>query len=275
MLMSKFLQSILMDKAGEESAGGGAEESAEEESEEGSEEADEEGEEDEESGEEDENEGLSVEQLKEARNLYKLLSDKSTQTETLRILAKEAGILDKDGQPPATKKEEKAAIKNTVQILENALGKELAWLAPKLAAAIDEIRGQDQESTKKDIDSLKQSQVAKEVDNAYETLARETKGLSRKFEGKMVGLADKLYPAPGMSTIEYVRHLYTIASATDSGKSNKQRLAEKINRNAKDVPGRLTESTATGGNKGIDKSSRASLKDAVRQAAAKMGYTGS
>lgn len=286
MLIDKwaFAQELLRDKAGEgegssgkdekdDSASGDSEDS--EEGAEGEEEGDSSSGEEGEEGEEENKEGeLTADQLKEAASLYKLLSDPVTQKDALRVLATQAGIISGD-KPPETKKEATTAAKKTLEILENALGTELKWLAPKLATAFDEMREQDRESTKKELDTLKQGQVAKEVDQAYELLARETKGESRKFESKMVGLADKLYPAPGMSVQEYVRHLYTIASASGEQKSAKMRLAEKINKNSKDVPGRLTESSASGQGKGTNSNVRFSLKDAVRQAAEKQGYRGS
>ena len=284
MLIDKWWFGPLFAKSEEGSEGGGADDSAEgdsEDSKEGSEDEEEgdseSGEEDEEDkeGDEDKGEGeLTAEQIKEATNLYKLLSNKETQTQTLKILATQAGIALNDGKLPETKKEIKDAVKNTVQILEEALGKDLAWLAPKLAAAFDQLLEKSEGKTKEQLESMKQTQIAKEVDNAYEKLARETNGESKKFESRMVGLADKLYPAPGMSTEEYVRMLYTIASASGEKKSAKLRLAEKINKNSKDVPGRLTESSTSGGGKANTNNGRMSIKDAVRQAAAKQGYKG-
>ena len=285
MLIEKwaFYRGPLREKAGEGEGGGGKDDSSEDNSEgseegsegeeEGDSEAGEEGEESEEGNEEGEGE-FNAQQITEAKALYKLLSDPATQKETLTILAQRAGI-ELGGKPPETKKEEKAVIKKTVEILEEALGKDLAWLAPKLAGAFDKMREEDRATTQKELDKLSANQVTKEVDTAYETLARETKGESRKFESKMVGLADKLYPAPGMSVMEYVRHLYTIASASGEQKSAKQRLAEKINKNSKDAPGRIQDSSTAGGGKNNNANNgRMSIKDAVRAAAAKQGYKG-
>lgn len=276
MLIDKWLFGILREKAGEAEGGGGSEES--EESEEGSEESEEGTDEESEEGEEDDKkvkEGeLTADQIKEAHDLYKLISNPASQKSTLEFLAKQAGIQIGDGKPPETKAEAKIAAKKTQEVLEEALGVDLKWLAPKLAIAFDKLLEQSEGKTKDQLDKLAEKQVVKEVDSAYEKLARDTKGESRKFESKMVGLADKLYPAPGMSTDEYIRHLYTIASASGEGKSAKLRLAEKINKNSKDVPGRIAESAASGGGKNTDKNARMSIKDAVRHAAEKQGYTG-
>ncbi len=280
MLLNKWWFGPLWDKAGEGEGGGGGEsddsgdsESSEEGTEEGEEgsEDSEEGDKDDKDGEEGEAEDLSEKQINEAKNLYKLLTNSSTQQQALRILAEQAGI--ELAGTKGTKKDVETVVEDTVKILEDALGKDLAWLAPKLAGAFDKLLEKSEGKTKVQLESLKQTQVAKEVDQAYETLARETKGQSRRFENKMVALADKLYPAPGMSTAEYIRHLYTIASASGGEKSAKQQLAEKINRNSKDVPGRIAESAAAGGSKKAN-SGRMSLKEAIRTAAEKQGYKG-
>src|SRR6476660_1780629 len=127
MLMSDYLRSILREKAGEgegSSSDKGEKDSADDKGGEGeSEEGEESGEGDEEGDEEESEEGeegkdeFDEVQLSEAKNLYRLLKDPNTQTETLRILAQKAGILTKDGERPLDKKEEKAAIKSTVKIL--------------------------------------------------------------------------------------------------------------------------------------------------------------
>lgn len=235
------------------------------------------GEDDENSDENDENEDEEDEELdeqaiKEAKNLYKLIKNPASQKQAIEILARSAGIQLGGGEPPKDKKESDKVAKKTVEFLEEALGENLKWLAPKLATALDKIREQDREDYNKSLGEIKQTQIEKEVDQAYETIARETKGLSRKFEGRMVALADKLLPAAGMSTIEYVRHLYTIASASEGGKSNKQKLAEKINRNSKDIPGRIRNSSSEGGGKkGNESATPISALEAVTRTAQKLG----
>jgi hypothetical protein len=274
MIMDQFLRGLLRDKAGEGEGSSGKATEVEEETEEQDEEESEEGEE--ESEEEDENAGeedkdkLNEVQQKEANALYKLLADPATQKATLETLAKQAGLLGTQ----ETKKEVKEDAETLVKILEDSLGENLKWLAPKLAPALEKMLGKEREASSKTLAELKNQAVVKEVSDAYEALAKETKGLSRKFESKMVKLADEIYPAPGMSVIKYVRSLYTLASAEGTAKLSKEQLAEKINRNAKDAPGRLTNSSSSGGGKGKDSNVRVSLKDAVRQAAAKQGYKG-
>lgn len=253
-------------------------EESEEESEESEEESeDEESEEDtdedeDEEKDEDEDDEFDDAKLKEAKNLFRLITNPASQKQAIEILARSAGI-QLGGGAPESKKEAKEIANDTVKILEEALGENLKWLAPKLATALDKLRDADREENKKSLASLKASQIEKEVDQAYAELRRETKGVSAKFENRMVTLADKLLPAAGMSVAEYVRHLYTIASATGESKSAKQRLAEKINKNSKDIPGRIRNSSSDGGGrKGTDSTPPMSALEAVTQTARKLGY---
>lgn len=244
---------------------------SEESEDEESEESDDEDEEDEEKDKEDEDE-LDEASLKEAKNLYQLIKNPASQKQAIEILARSAGI--QLGETPKTKTESDKVAKKTVDYLEEALGENLKWLAPKLASALDKMREEDRADHQKSLESIKQSQIEKEVDQAYAELRRDTKGESAKFENKMVVLADKLLPSSGMSTAEYIRYLYTIASASDNGKSAKQRLAEKINKNSKDAPGRLRNSSSEGGGRKGNDSPPMSALEAVTQTAKRLGFKG-
>lgn len=283
--MKDFLNRILMAKDDGAGGGGGGKDDADDSSdadesedgegadgdgEEGDENADDAEDEEDESDPTDKDTGLKKSQLKEAGELYKLLTDENTRKNTLEILAKKAGLLGTQ----ETQKEVKDDAKTLIQMLEEGLGPELKWLAAKLAPAMEKILESERGSTKQTLTEMKQNQVTREVDAVYAALRSETKGLSKKFEPAMVKLADQLHPAPGMSVDAYVRLLYKTASADSSSKSHSQKLAERINRNSKDAPGRIQDSSAPGSGKRADPNARVSIKDAVRQAAAKMGYKG-
>lgn len=206
---------------------------------------------------------LSADEAKEAKNLYKLLKDPSTQKQVLRVLAGSAGLLD---QPPATKEEVKEVKKDFKTILEEKLGPDLKWLVPKLSGALEEMFEQEREERTTELSALTQKETVNEVVRVSEKLNRETKGEYKKLENRMNQLADEILPAPGQSVEKYCRHLFAIASSETRTNSQKNRLADKINRNANDATERL-RSTNNGerGLKAPDKPM--SLKEAVRFAA--------
>jgi hypothetical protein len=208
------------------------------ETEETSEETEEVAEETEETSEET-TEELSDAELAEVKNLYKLLKDPNTNKAVIAALAEQAGIL---RQPAETKAEVKEQKKSIQEILKTALP-DYPSLATQLSGAIEEVleteRSERLESEQKQLET----QIVNETNSALSELAKDTKGESRKLEAKMSELATRLLPANGISTKEYVRMLYTVASEGKTVQKSKANLADKINRNRTDVSSRLSTTT--------------------------------
>lgn len=186
---------------------------------------------------EDEIDDLDENQIKEARNLYKALLNPASRGPLVQSLAQQVGI---NIGAIETKKELKEAKKDITARLKEALGDELGFLAekigPVLESVIDEERAEVEEISK----TVELRQITRESENALTKLAKETNGLSRKYEDKMVQLMDKFPSSPGISTEEYIRGIAMIAMNGKLTQVASNKLAGKITRNAKDVPGRLT-----------------------------------
>ena len=210
-----------------------------------------------------EEDALADEELKEAANLYKLLRDKDTRKLVLRTLGEKAGLFDKTPETPKEVAQVKRDIKS---ILTEKLGKEYEFLIPKLGDALETILDDVKESQTALLGQLQQEQINSQVSSELDSLARETKGVSRGLESKMSALSQKFPPGEGLSVKEYVRGLYAMAAEGKPTTSAKQ-IAERINRNYKDVPSRLQ--TGTGslkdspramGKMSIDQSVKTALK---------------
>lgn len=257
---------VLRAPAGSEGSGGSTETEEEtvETTEEESEESEEEPEEDEQETEEEIEEELSAEELKESKALYSLLKDPKTQEQTLRVLAERAGILNKD----TTQKETKKDVKSLISLVEDGLGDKYKFLAPELAKTLESVLERERELNNTKLSQLEGNQIQQQTDAAFEKLARDTKGLSRKYESDMLKLADKLHPAAGMTAYEYLEHLYTIASSRGKSNSIKKEMADKINRNSKDVSSRLQSASSANG-KGQVREPK-TIKEAVAMAASRL-----
>lgn len=207
---------------------------------------------------------LSDEELKQAKGLFKLLKNPQTQKSTLKILAEQAGVLEKPAENKTELKQQKKDLKS---ILEEKLGPDLKWLVPKLGDAMEEILEQERGS----LYSLQEQQKVDELVRATEKLNRETKGDFQRQESRMSQLADEILPAPGMSVEKYVRHLYSIASSERRGNQTQSKLVDRINRNASNASERVRGITS--GSKEVDdkaKAGKLSLKEAVAFAAQKL-----
>ncbi len=202
---------------------------------------------------------LPEEETKEAKALFKLLKDPSTQKETLRVLAERAGLLKSDTSP----KQQEKTVKTILSILEEDLGDNLKFIAPQLAKSLEKILEQERQTQTERFTQLEADRVSNSVEIAKDKLSRETKGDSGKLWPKMESLSDKIKPAEGSSPYEYLKILYTLASADGQKSTIKREVNDKINKNAKDVGSRLqTSSTASG--KGSEKIPK-TLKGIVEQ----------
>jgi len=188
----------------------------------------------------DDNSGLSAQEQKEARELYRLLKDKQTQKSTLTLLAQRAGLLQAE-----TPKEVKAAKKELKDIVKETLGPEYGFLADKLSATMEAVLEQERQTTNELLNTVQVDKIERETSSALDRLSRETKGESKKFEDRMIALMDRIKPSDNLSVYEYLKDLYTLASSGQRTASTKAAIADKIKRNAGNAAERL-QSRGTG-----------------------------
>jgi hypothetical protein len=226
------------------------------------EEAEEEAEE-EEKAEEEEPDKLSDEEVLNAKNLFKALKNPSTAKEIISVLARNAGLLE-------TKQDVHTASKTIQEVFKESLGPDFAFIAEKLAPAIEKVLLSQKEDYENRLREVRQQQLTaqteSEVEKALSKLNRVTKGESKKFEAAMTHLMDDILPGNRTTTEDYIFKLYRIASSEQSEKRAKEKMTNKINRNANDVTSRLASAAPTDSTKGIKK---ISLDEAIKYAAQK------
>lgn len=218
-----------------------------------------------------ESDELSADEITGAKSLFKLLKNESTRENTLRILAKQAGILQ---DPPETKQEEVRARKDLKATLQDKLGKDWEFFSEKFGPALDdyikesiaEVRSEHQT----DRQANEARQVRSEIVEVTAKLNSETKGDYAKMEGVMSKLAEQILPGPNTSTEQYMRLLYK--AAISDQKVSPKNLAGKIQQNRTDAMSRVQGTHGKGD--GIDPNARRTLKEAINIAAQSLAKKG-
>lgn len=207
----------------------------------------------------------SPEELAEAKRVYNLLKNPKTARSLVRELARAEGLL--GDEAPTTTKEVVAAKKSIETILKEALGDKYNFLIPDLSKALDQIFANERETSNQSVAALQAQNVQRETTDVLATLARETKGESRKVESRMLELMNKFQIGPGVSIDEYIRGLYAQATSARSALTATNKLTDKIRRNASDATSRL-HSTGSGASERVaptqpDPNKKMSVKEAV------------
>ena len=196
-----------------------------------------------EGGEEDggEDNELDDAQLDESKRLYIALKDPRTAGPIIAALAAQAGL---HLTPQSSKAEVKEVKKTITDAVAEALGDEYKFLAPKLGKAFESALEIEREEHEASLQEIRQSQVERDVTTAYEKLARETKGESKRLESKMASLSEEV-PIGTMSVEKYIRRLYSIA-VTETQQTSAKKTADRIRKNASNAPERLRSGSAAG-----------------------------
>lgn len=183
--------------------------------------------------------------LKEAKALYKLLKDPNTQFKTIQALAATVGVIGR--QAPETSKEVREAKKDIKELIKEKLGKDYEFFAPKLGEVIEAVLEQEREQYAESLQETQLANLNNQVESALARLSKETQGASKKLENQIAKLCER-YPQPENSSIyDYLKEMYQLAGGKVTS-SDSQRIVNKIQQNAKDVPGRLrTHGSGAGG----------------------------
>lgn len=181
------------------------------------------------------------EQLQQALNLYRTLTDPKASRDFVAQLAKDVGLEIKD-----TRITPEVATKTIVDKLKESLGEENEDLALRLAPVLEDLL----KDAVKPTENLKLDQQIKEAQNevntVFEKLSKELPDFD-KLASEMDTIMKEMAPAKGVQMEKYLRQIYKLAGGTVSSstssekvikqdtKVNKLKEIEKISKNAKET----------------------------------------
>lgn len=187
----------------------------------------------------EEEQDLNEDQVKEARILYKALLDPNQRVAILGALAAQAGITIGGNTPQQEIREEAKAKKALTTLIKEALP-EFPALADKLAPAIEEFISQEREEQQAEVQQLQIQNLENTVQSEINSLNRELKGtITQSVANRMGELAGQYLMGPDVTVKDYIRSLYTLATAGRTNQRTSQQIADRIRRNATNAPDRL------------------------------------
>lgn len=164
----------------------------------------------------------------QAMQIYEALNNPNTAPAAVEFLAKQLGysLQQPSAQTPA-QPEPELGIK---ELIAKELGDDYAFLAPKLGGAIENVINRVLGPMQQ---QMQRTQVTNEFDRAMADLNAETKGDFGKNEAEIVKVLQRLRPADGVSTKEFLRDAYNLARAgKPSAAANA--VVSKINQRAQE-----------------------------------------
>lgn len=194
----------------------------------------------------------------QSKKLFKALSNPKTAVPVLKILMEQHGL------KLETKKDVEKAKDEVLDILENELGDEYKFLAPKLSNAFKKILGTHQEQIENRFKEQQASELQRESKATVKKLETEYKDWP-KYEKRINELTDEIEIGENTSFEVYLRHLYRVAKSEDAESSTKDKLTNKLVRSRSDVSNKLTPHS--GSDDKNRKTTPKSLRDIIAQTA--------
>jgi hypothetical protein len=132
------------------------------------------------------------------------------------------------------------AANSAVDLLKDAFGPEGEILAERLGPVIQTIaKSIAEEYMSKEVKPLKEAQEAQRIEAIKAESNSEWKSFCKthsdapSFEKKMVDLGQRLQPAPGMDTQEYLDQLYYLASRDVTEADKTKQVVDRLNKSAR------------------------------------------
>lgn len=167
-------------------------------------------------------------ETEEAVRLYRALNGDNG-VKVLEILAREAGLnLDSTKVSAAEKKD---AI---MDMLEENLGPQYKFLAPKLGPVLKQLLQESKSETERRFSELTNRDLEKETDSALTDVMKDHTDF-HLFAKDIQKLMEEIAPAKGISQKIYLNRLYRLAKQEAEEKGTEQKRAERLSRAANDI----------------------------------------
>lgn len=185
-----------------------------------------------------------------ALSLFRALKDPNKAADVIRVMAKEAGLLE-------TKEEKKEAVKTIEEVIKEGLGEEYEFLAEKLGPIIKasvEIATKDVREAQAKSD---QDREAARIDTAINSVMGKYAD-SEKLQDDVLKLMDEILPSPDQKVEVYIERLLKVAAAERGTPLKLKTAGEKIAQTRQNAAARLaaeggkSESAVTPAAKAMD-----------------------
>jgi hypothetical protein len=216
-------------------------------------------------------------EVENAIKLYKALNDPEQGPKVLRMLAKEAGVLE-EAKEAATTKEKKAVAKSIREVVNEKLGSEYKFLADKIGDLMEELLPEITKPLQERIDAKDRADLSKEIDTALNNCFNQYEKVPDVVQRRFNELIDEMPPVPGKTEpAKYFNRLMKIAAdetntelklvsaktsvskqTKDAENSLTKTIKERVERNKRDV-------TSTLASKGAEAEVDETSKDVSRQ----------
>lgn len=214
----------------------------------------------------EEEDGLTPEEIKQARSFYRGLKDPEKAPVLIDFIAKQAGY-----DKIQTKEELKDAKRDIKAILTEKLGDEFEPLIAKLTPALEEIlEAKLKESTKDirtDLAAQQESRLKNESLNVLMGIGKDFydgKDIPDNVSKEMTTLMDQFEPSKDMTLDKYLKSIHTLALGNLGITTNKNN--DRIERNRNDAASRLASERGGSPSEGDTIPKKMSLDMAVREA---------
>lgn len=223
---------------------------------------------------EEEEDDLTEDEKKQAKSIFKLLSDPNTSVEALRTLAAQAGLKLEKAE---TKEEKKEAKKAVTEIIKEKLGANYPHLADILGPALQEIINEAVKDGNKDIrEKIANDQkeaLKKEIVAAQEKVVSEFVDVPVKVLQEFVRMQEngEILPGPKQSPEKFFRagikeaaENLKVALVRKASGSNKEENKERKPKSPLDVLGSKGRQSAESGKDGIKSVHVKNFNDAIK-----------
>jgi hypothetical protein len=195
----------------------------------------------------------------QALQIYEALMNPSTAQSAIEFLAKQSGY---QLQPVQAAPKVEPGIK---ELIAQELGSDYEFLAPRLGTAIENVINKALAPIQ---EQIQQTKITNEFDRAMADLNSETKGEFGKMEADVVKVMQRMRPAEGVSTKEFLRDAYTLAKAgkAPSPAQHQKAVVERLNKTAQEALPSPAAATET-----VRVSDQQTLESAITEAAKALG----
>lgn len=166
-----------------------------------------------------------------ALSLFRALKDPTKAADVIRVMAREAGLLE-------TPTEKKEAAKTIEEVIKEGLGEEYDFLADKLAPVIKAAVELSTKDLRESTEAAAQEREAAKIDAAINSVMGKYAGAD-KLENAVFKLMDDILPAPNQKVEVYIERLLKIASSEQGVPLKLKTAGEKIAANRGNAAARL------------------------------------